>query len=65
MSAVDGLGGEGVSQPVRVHAVHAGCATDAVNDAADGVSVQRPAVISDQAAMRADVLDVDGGPLAE
>ena len=47
-AAVHRLGGEGVPQSVRVHAVHAGCATDAMDDAADGVSRRARRVVSRQ-----------------
>jgi TnpA family transposase len=47
-AAVDGLGGQGVPQPVGVHAGHAGGTADAGDDAADDVPVQRSAVVGDQ-----------------
>ena len=48
-AAVDGLGGQGVPQPVRVDTGNASSASDPVDDAADAVPVQRSAVIGDQA----------------
>jgi hypothetical protein len=47
-----------VPQPVRVHAGDAGGPGDAGNDAADDVAVERAAVVGDQPAVPADVLNV-------
>jgi hypothetical protein len=57
--AVDGLGGQGVPQPVGVHAGDAGGAGD---DAADDIPVQRPAVVGDQSLVAAGVLEAGCGP---
>src|SRR6185312_5166463 len=64
-AAVDGLGGQRVTEPARVHAGDAGSAADAGDDAADEVPVQRAAVVGDQALVPADVLEVGGGPGGE
>jgi hypothetical protein len=64
-AAVDGLGGQRVAQPVRVHAGNPGGPAHAGDDAADEVAVQRAAVISDQPLAAADVLQVGGGPGGE
>src|SRR6185437_17119379 len=64
-AAVDGLGGQRVAEPVRVHSRDAGGASDAGDDAADDVPVQRAAVVGDQALVPADVLEVGGGPGGE
>jgi hypothetical protein len=63
-AAVDRLGGQGVTQLVRVGA-DTGVASDAADDAADDVAVQRPAVVGGQPLMAADVLEVGGGPGGE
>ena len=62
---VDGLGGQRVPQPVRVHAGNPGGAGDAGNDAADDIPVQRAAVVGDQPLAAADVLEVGCGPGGE
>jgi hypothetical protein len=54
-AAVDGPGGQGVPQPVRVHAGHAGGTADSGDDAADDIPVQRSAVVGDQPLAPADV----------
>jgi hypothetical protein len=64
-AAVDGLGGQRVAQPVRVHAGDAGGTADAGDDAADDVPVQRAAVVGDQPLVPADVLQVGRGPGGE
>ena len=64
-AAVDGLGGQRVAQPVRVHAGNPGGPADAGDDAADEVAVQGAAVVGDQALVVADVLQVGGGPGGE
>jgi hypothetical protein len=46
--AVDGLGGEGVAQPVGVHGVDAGDGADAGHDPVDGAPVDRGVVIGEQ-----------------
>ncbi len=61
-AAVDGLGGQGVPQPVRVHAGDAGGPADAVHDPPDQVPVQGAAVAGGQPLVAADVLNAGGGP---
>jgi hypothetical protein len=63
--AVDGLGGEGVAEPVGVHVVDAGDGADAGHDLVDGAPVDRGVVIGEQPTGGADVLCVGGGPLGE
>src|SRR5438552_19182476 len=64
-AAVDGLGGQGVAEPVRVDARDAGGTGDAADDPPDEVPVQRAAVVGDQPLVRADVAEVRGCPGAE
>src|SRR5262249_54707813 len=64
-AAVDRPGGQGVPQPMRVNARDAGGVSDAVDDSADRVPVDRTAMVDDEAAVRADVLEVRRGPVAE
>src|SRR6202012_1533362 len=64
-AAVDGLGGQGVPEPVGVHAGDPGGAADAGDKAADEVAVQGAAVVGDQPFVPADVLEVGGGPGGE
>jgi len=64
-AAVDGLGGQRVAQPVRMHAGNPGRVSDPAHDAADDVPVQRAAVVGDQPLAAADVLEVGGGPGGE
>jgi hypothetical protein len=64
-AAVDGLGGQRVPRPVRVHAGDAGGTADAVDDAAGQVPVQGSAAVSDEPLAAAYVLEVGGGPAGE
>ena len=57
-AAVDGLGGEGVTQLVRVHVADAGVTSHPPDDAGGQVSVDRAPVVGNQPAVLADVLDV-------
>src|SRR2546421_12974015 len=59
------VGGQGVGEPVRVDARDAGGTGDAADDPPDEVPVQRAAVVGDQPLVRADVVEVRGGPGAE
>jgi len=64
-AAVDGLGGQGMAEPVRVDAGDAGGTGDAADDPGDQVPVQRAAMIGDQPLVAADVVEVGGGPGGE
>jgi len=61
-AAVDGLGSQGVAEPVGVHARNARGGGDAAHDPADDVPVQDAAVVGDQPLVPADVLQVRAGP---
>ena len=59
------LGGQGVAEPVRVHAGNACGGGDAAHDPADEVPVQDAAVVGDQPLVPADVVEVRAGPGGE
>ena len=63
-AAVDGLGGQGVAQLVRVD-VDAGGASDPADDADDLVSTQGAPGVGDEAPVAADVVEVVDGPCGE
>ena len=52
-------------EPVRVHAGHAGGLSDAADDAADDVPVQRAPLVGDQPLVPADVVEIGRGPGGE
>jgi hypothetical protein len=64
-AAVDRLGGQGVPQPVRVHAGNPGRAADPVHDPADDMPVQQAAMVGDQPLVGSDVVEVGSGPGGE
>ena len=64
-AAVDRLGGQGVAELVGVDVADPGPLGDPADDAMDGASVERGAVIGDEAALGADVVGVEGGPVGE
>jgi hypothetical protein len=63
-AAVDRLGGQGVAQLVGVD-TDAGVAGNSADDSSDKVTVEGAAVVGDETAMVADVVEVGGGPVSE
>ena len=61
---LDGLGGEGVTQPVGVHPLDPGPLPDPLHDPVDAVAVERPSLVGDQqTAVIAPHLGPPGGEL--
>jgi hypothetical protein len=62
---VDGLGCEGVTEPVGVHVVDPGDGADAGDDSVHGATVDGDVVVGEEPAGGPDVLGVGSGPVGE